>query len=250
MIAWYLAGELTSERFGSVVHAELARRDLPDDLVAAPDLSNEAENEHRRAILAATRGYGQDREMFTSFPEDVSWVWARLSRSELACVRYVEYSYWKELSAGSRLPIDAARRIEDGVTVFGVPNTRFFAAADALRHGAKFPPLILAGPTANDLVCLESHLRLTAYALQRFPTALDCLLGIDPRLTHWADQRPQQDRPAFPSGALATTRLGSRALSGRAMLGRWDQLGWRRCGRLPALLCARELLSCGGWMTT
>ena len=125
--------------------------------------------------------------MFEHFPDDVPWVWARLKPDDLARVRYVEYSYWNELSGGTRLPVDAARRIGAGVTVFDVPNTRFLRLARALTQGAVFPPLILAGPGRRDLVCVEGHLRLTAYALARFPVELDCLVSVDRRLARWAD---------------------------------------------------------------
>lgn len=186
MVACYLAGEITSERFGDAIRAELAARGLNDDVVTAPDIADTPENRARDAVLAATRGWGEDREMFTGFPTDVSWVWARLRPDELARVRYIEYSYWNEISGGSRLPVDAARRIEAGVTVFGIPNTRFLRLADVLRGGGTFPPLILAGPARDELVCLEGHLRLTAYALARFPTELKCPIAVDPRLAHWA----------------------------------------------------------------
>ncbi|WP_222432377.1 hypothetical protein [Leekyejoonella antrihumi] len=185
MVAYYLAGELTSERFGEAIRAELAARHLPEDVLTRPDLGDENGNRARRAVLAATRGYGQDREMFEHFPDDVRWVWAQLMPAELARVRYIEYSYWNELSDGSRLSVDAARRIEKGVRVFGVSNDRFLAAAEAVKRGDRFPPLILAGPHDEDLVCLEGHLRLTAYALAGFPIPLDCLIGSAPALTRW-----------------------------------------------------------------
>jgi hypothetical protein len=50
-----------------------------------------------------------------------------------------------------------------------------------------FPPLIFAGTAGDHLVCLEGHLRLTAYALAGFPTELDCLVGIDPTFARWAE---------------------------------------------------------------
>lgn len=187
MVAYYLGGEIASERFGDAIRAELAYRGLGDEVVTAPDISDDAGNRQRRALLAATRGWGQDREMFTRFPVDVPWVWARLCPDALARVRYIEYSYWNEISGGSRLPLDAAQRIEARVTVFDVPNTRFVRLADAVRRGETFPPLILAGPTSDDLVCLEGHLRLTAYALARFPTDLECLVAVDARLRSWAE---------------------------------------------------------------
>jgi hypothetical protein len=40
--------------------------------------------------------------------------------------------------------------------------------ARALTRGAQFPPLILVGKNQRELVCLEGHPRLTAYALAGF----------------------------------------------------------------------------------
>lgn len=101
-------------------------------------------------------------------------------------MRYIDYSYWNELSGGSRLPVDAAGRIREGVRVFGISNQRFLDAADAVARGERFPPLILAGPHYDDLVCLEGHLRLTGYALAGFPVEVECLIGTAPTMGRWA----------------------------------------------------------------
>ena len=74
--------------------------------------------------------------MFEDFPGQVCWIRAVLTPGELARVRYIEYSYWNELSGGSRLPGAAAERIRTGVRAFGVLNGRFIAAARAVRRGS------------------------------------------------------------------------------------------------------------------
>jgi len=189
MIACFLRGELTSPRFGPGLRAALSAAGLSDRLLTDPDLGEEAENRARRDLLGTTRGYGRNRDVFDeSFPApaDVHWTRAELNPSELAQVRYIEYSYWNELSGGSRLPADAARRIRDGIRAFDVPNERFLAAARAVERGERFPPLILAGRNYADLVCLEGHLRLTGYALAGFPTGVECLIGIAPTMGTWA----------------------------------------------------------------
>ncbi|MGH2872972.1 MAG: hypothetical protein ACRDL5_10995 [Solirubrobacteraceae bacterium] len=187
MVAVFLRGELCSDRFGTAVRDALLALDQPERLLTDPDLDDEQANRARRAVLAATRGYGEDRELFEYFPVGVQWVWARLPPAELARVRYIEYSYWNELSGGSRLAVDAAARINTGVHPFGVSNRRFRKAADALLSGARFPPLILAGPDHDHLVCLEGNVRLTAHALAGFPIDAECLIGTSPELTRWAD---------------------------------------------------------------
>lgn len=187
MIACFLAAELTSERFGTAIRDQLAASGRTEELLTRPDLSDEQANAARRAVLAATRGYGESRELFDAdFPTDVRWMWVRLSRDELARVRYMDYSYWNEISGGSRLPVDAARRINAGVEIWEVSNRRFLSAAGAVARGQRLPPLILVGQRPQELVCLEGHLRLTAYALAGFPDELDCLVGTALQMDRWA----------------------------------------------------------------
>lgn len=186
MVACFLAGELSSERFGAGVREQLAQVGASQELLTRPDLRDVGDNELRRAMLGALRGYGENRELFEHFPSQVRWFWASLTPEELSKTRYVEYSYWSEISGGSRLPSDAEGRIRAGRTAFSVPNQRFLQAARALAHGARFPALILVGGRADDLVCLEGNLRLTAYALAGFPAAVDCLVGLAPDMERWS----------------------------------------------------------------
>jgi hypothetical protein len=189
MIACFLHGELTSRRFGPGLRAALTEAGLSERLLAEADLGDENENRARRDLLGAARGYGQNRDVFDEdfpAPASVHWIRAELSQAELALVRYIDYSYWNELSGGTRLPADAARRIREGVRVFGVSNQRFAVAARAVARGERFPPLILAGRRLDDLVCLEGHLRLTGYALAGFPVEVECLVGTAPTMGRWA----------------------------------------------------------------
>jgi hypothetical protein len=186
MVACFLLGELTSQRFGAGIRRALAAAGKSERLLTDVDLADPAANRARRDLLAATRGYGENRNVFEDFPGQVRWIWAMLTPGELAQVRYIEYSYWNELSGGSRLPGDAAERIRAGARVFGVPNGMFLTAARAVRRGERFSPLILAGPRLEALVCLEGHLRLTAHALAGFPSGLECLVGIARDLDRWA----------------------------------------------------------------
>jgi len=186
MVASFVSGELSSERFGAGIGDQLTAMGEPQGLVTQPDLADSRENEARANVLAATRGYGQDRELFEFFPADVRWVRASLAPDELAVVRYIEYPYWNEISGGSRLPAHAARRIQAGAEAFGVSNERFLAAAAAVARGERFPPLILAGVELGKLVCLEGNLRLTAHALANFPVEVECLVGTAPTLGRWS----------------------------------------------------------------
>ncbi|WP_344583145.1 hypothetical protein [Streptomyces lunalinharesii] len=186
MVACFLRGELSSRRFGRNLRSHLAAAGQAERLLTDPDLSDVGANRTRRALLAATRGYGENRDLFENFPPHVTWTWARLSAHEAAGVRYLDYSYWVELSGGSRRPHDAAVRITAGLRACDVPNDPFVDAAHAFLGGERFPPLIHVGESRDDLVCLEGHLRLTAYALAGFPTGIECLIGTAPAMGRWA----------------------------------------------------------------
>lgn len=187
MVACFLLGELTSPRFGRAVRDALTGAGLSEELLTEADLTDERANRARRELLGTTRGYGRKRQLFDeAFPERVRWVRAVLAPGELARVRYMDYSYWNELSGGTRLPVDAARRIRRGVRVFGVSNRRFVDAARALARGERLGPLILVGRRRDALVCLEGHLRLTAHALAGFPVAAECLVGTARSMDRWA----------------------------------------------------------------
>ncbi|WP_371503173.1 hypothetical protein OG871_38305 [Kitasatospora sp. NBC_00374] len=186
MVACFLRGELSSRRFGQNLRSHLAAAGQTEQLLTHPDLSDTGANFARRALLAATRGYGENRDLFENFPTQVTWTRALLSADEAARVRYLNYSYWVELSGGSRRPADAAARIKAGIRAFDVPNEPFVDAAHALIGGERFPPLILLGEGQDNLVCLEGHLRLTAHALVGFRIDIECLIGTAPTMGRWA----------------------------------------------------------------
>lgn len=187
MVACFLLGELTSHRFGAAVTTALRAAGLSERLLTEADLTDENANHARRELLGQTRGYGRHSDVFDeNFPADVRWSRAELTPTELARVRYIDYSYWNELSGGSRLPVDAVTRIRAGVRVFGVSNQRFVDAARAVTRGEFFPPLILVGCRQDALVCLEGHLRLTAHALAGFPVEVECLVGTAPSMDLWS----------------------------------------------------------------
>jgi hypothetical protein len=189
MVALFLRTELTSARWRDGLRALLEHAGLPDRVVTAPDLGDDAGNQARLRLLTAHRGYGTRTEIFEDFPDDVRWQWMAITPAELAEVRYIDYDYWVELSGGTRLAADAAARIRAGVAPFGVPNDGVLAMAQAFTGGARFPPLILVttGLGGDGLVVLEGHARLTAIMLarDRLPPELEVLAGSSPAMTRW-----------------------------------------------------------------
>jgi hypothetical protein len=188
MVALFLRTELSSDRFGADIRVLLERDGLPEHVVSAPDLGDEAENQVRLRILTEQRGYSNRTDYFEGFPDDVRWQWMAITRVELAGVRYIDYSYWNELSGGSRLAVDAAPRIRAGAAPFGVPSDGLLSLARAVSAGARFPPLILVTTGHNGaLVVLEGHARLTGFMLARdhLPRELEVLVGSSTTMTCW-----------------------------------------------------------------
>ena len=183
MVAVFLKTEINSVRYSADILALLRRDEMSRRIIDMPDIRNQEENAYRIRLLGDFRGYKQGRDLFLSFPDDVSWYRAMLSREELDRVRYIDYSYWNELSGGSRLPADAATNIRAGKVVFGQSTQGFLNLARELQQGAKFPELILTGvsPT-SDLVALEGHVRLTTYFLAPhcIPDELQVIVGFSP----------------------------------------------------------------------
>ena len=190
MIAVFLKGELASPRFGTQIEVLLRRDGRNFDVIRTPDLHDENENLYRRAVLDAYRGFDARTGLFDGFPHDVRWVRARLTPAELGQVRYINYTYWNELSGGSRRPADAAAQVAAGREAFGVSNQPFWVVAAALAQGAPVPePIFVGTGQAGDLVVLEGNLRLTAYFLQpdAIPSEIEAIIGTSPDFTHWTE---------------------------------------------------------------
>jgi hypothetical protein len=185
MVAVFLKTEIASMRFQADILAILARRGWSRSIVEQPNLADSQENANRRQLLGDWRGYGRDGDVFRGFPPDVRWYRAIVTKDELTRIRYINYDYWNELAGGSRLAVDAAERIRQGVEVFGVGNGGFWWMAEALCAGATFPELILVGrDDGSPLVVLEGHVRLTAYCLRPdcTPATLQVLVGYAPQM--------------------------------------------------------------------
>ena len=188
MIAAFVRAELHSERFGAAVRTAMRRHGVRRRVVERPNTSNDAQNAQRLAVLRDHRRYGLDDSLFARFPyDDVVWARVALTRDETLAIHYVDDDYWVELSGGTRLPTEAARRIRAG-NVDPERARNFLRIAVALDRGATFHEMIAvtAGGDAP-LVALEGHLRLTVYALrpERIPQPLTVILGTSPHMPGW-----------------------------------------------------------------
>jgi hypothetical protein len=178
MIACYLRAEIPSERFGHKILMQLKRDNKDISIVNAPDLSSKKDNAYRRHLLASYRAY-----VFESLPRHTAWYRAALSRDEVTKIRYIDYSYWNEISDNTRLPSVAVKAILAGREIYGQSTEGFLAVAQALRAGTQFPELIVVGASPDAvLTVFEGHVRLTAYLLapECIPAELEVIAGFAP----------------------------------------------------------------------
>jgi hypothetical protein len=138
-------------------------------------------------LLGAFRGYREDRALFRGFPDGVQWQRARIDRSELDGVRFIDWDYWNAATGGTRRPVDFAARIAAG----DVPAHTDLEALNELAarwlRREPMPELILVGSSPSSrLVLLEGHARLAAlYLAREIPASLDVIVGFSPEIEAW-----------------------------------------------------------------
>ena len=166
MILEYLKAESTSERFCGQIKTAMEKLDINENLIFSANLQSETENSNRKGLLGEFRGYGEGREMFENFPTKFTeWNLCSFSSDDLEKISYIDYSYWNELSAGTRKPSAAAKTIRNGVRIYDVSNDGFLRAAEYIKNGGSFPKLFFLTFDYENFVIVEGHLRMTAYAL-------------------------------------------------------------------------------------
>jgi hypothetical protein len=185
----FLRGEIESQRFGNEVkRAVLFAGGL--QLVQSPDLDSETENLARERALAQARGW-RSRDLFQDFPEEVDWYHGLLSPDVLERVRYIDYSYWNELSGGSRRPRDVVETLRSGTLpdwLKSLGTDWCFEFAEQLETAQVVEDVIVvATPNLSELVVLEGHARLTAIFVGNLQRRLrvSAYLGISSEINHW-----------------------------------------------------------------
>jgi hypothetical protein len=103
MAAIFLRAEIASSRFGKDILRILEKDGVDRKVIDKPDVKDADENEYRAVLLGEFRGYQRNEELFQDFPDDVRWHRVLLDRKDLLKVKYINYSYWNDLSGGSRL---------------------------------------------------------------------------------------------------------------------------------------------------
>ena len=165
MILAFLRTEFVSDRFSAQLKKAMKTLSIDEQLLLSADLENEDENALRKDLLGEFRGYGRNKELFENFPSQIEWSMCSFSEDDLAKIRYIDYSYWNELSAGTRSPLTAAKQVRKGVTIYGQSTEGFLQAAKYIEGGGRFQNMIILTADFNSFVIVEGHLRMTAYAL-------------------------------------------------------------------------------------
>lgn len=178
MISEFLKAEYRSERFSEHIKKVMKELLLDKSIILSADLNNTDENIARKKLLGEFRGYGLNRELFENFPNEIQWSLCNFVSSDLNNIRYIDYSYWNELSEGTHLPLIAAQTILNGIEIYNQSNAGFIKAAEFIKSGGKFSRPILLTSDSEHFVIVEGHLRITAFALapEHFNN-IECLVG-------------------------------------------------------------------------
>ncbi|MBD5145749.1 MAG: hypothetical protein HDT21_07595 [Ruminococcus sp.] len=178
MISEFLMAEYHSERFSDRIKEIMNELSFNESIILSADLNSTNENFARKKLLGEFRGYGLDRELFERFPTEISWSLCNFVNGDLNKIRYIDYSYWNELSQGTKSPLKAAQTILNGTEIYEQSNAGFVKAAEFIKSGGKFPRTILLTSDFEHFVIVEGHLRITAFALA--PECFDnieCFVG-------------------------------------------------------------------------
>lgn len=178
MISEYLKAEYYSERFSEHIKKVMKELLLDEGIILSADLNNTNENIARKKLLGEFRGYGLNRELFENFPNEIQWDLYNFVSNDLNNIRYIDYSYWNELSKGTHSPLIAAQTIWDGIEIYEQSNEGFVKAAEFIKSGGKFLRPVLLTSDLEHFVIVEGHFRITAFALvpEHFNN-VECFVG-------------------------------------------------------------------------
>lgn len=178
MVFEFLRTEFYSDRFSEQLKKAMNSLSIDDQILLSANLENKEENALRKELLGEFRGYGRNQELFENFPSQIEWSICSFSKDDLEKIKYIDYSYWNELSAGTRSPLTAAKAVREGITIYGQSTEGFLNAAKYLEDGGLFQNMIFLTADFNSFIIVEGHLRMTAYALT--PNHFDnirCIVG-------------------------------------------------------------------------
>ena len=189
VVATFLRAEIESTRWGDKLRTLLREDGAEEAVLVRPDLEDAEANAYRARVLDRHRGWLQRIGLFQGLPRDLDWKLVALTPPEVLAIRYIDWDWWLEISAGTRDASVAADRIRRGL-VPGADLDSDRALAERLRSAAPPPELItIAPPDLSKLVVLEGHVRLTAYALfsELLPDELHVFVGTSADVDRWSE---------------------------------------------------------------
>ena len=178
----------SSFRFGEKLKAIIKEQGIDENIITNPDVQNEKKNMIREKLMRSFDGDGVDGYLSQDFPNNIQWKLVRLTKKDIQQIKYLNYSYWNELSNHKRYISEGVKTIKKGIEIFNQSNDIFFKAFKALKQGANFPPSILIAKDENsDLVAIDGHLRLTSYLFDSnyTPDEIDAYIGYSENLATW-----------------------------------------------------------------
>jgi nucleoside-specific outer membrane channel protein Tsx len=190
VISIFLRAEYYSDRFNQKLSAALKSTGNDKNLIIHPNISDQKENEARREIMGKYRGFGQNRDLFENFPQEINWFRVIISSVELNEVLFINWDYWKEITDGTRRPVILAKKIKSKKIQQDEEIGRFENVAKALDSGKQFNELIMvAKDRQSRFVVLEGHVRLTAYYLSQkgLPNELEAIVGFSEQIDAWGN---------------------------------------------------------------
>ena len=164
MILEFLKGEIKSERFNENLNRILIALRIDESIITNGNVDDSKENILRKTILNQFRGY-PDNDLFNKFPKNINWKYALLSKDDINNIYYINYDYWNKLSNQTSLPLEAAKNIKKGITIYDVSNEPIINGLEYLKTN-KFPPIILLTSNGIKFLIIEGHSRMTVYGLK------------------------------------------------------------------------------------
>ena len=186
MIAIFLKGELGFNRVTDNRARVMDLEAIDPKIITEPNINSKQENQQRSELFQRFRGW-PDTKLFSYFPTNLQWSWVEFGLDELLDAKFINYSYWVELSDGTRRVKDASRNVLADKIVFNVSNDHFFQVAKAVKLKAPITPLIfVAESSQGQKYILEGHVRSVGYALAKSSSPIVLLLGIGEGIEKWA----------------------------------------------------------------
>ena len=153
-----------------------------ESLVVNPDLSDDAQNAIRRALLYRRRGH-----MWREIPSDTVWHEAEIDAEDLKRIRVFPRAHWRKISDGSFLLSEIVRRIREAAigkhdpAFLKIQLLRYRLQCDSVNSTV----LLIGVDEELPLTILEGNHRLAAAMLvspQLVQTGFRMICGLSPRM--------------------------------------------------------------------